>query len=93
MLAFHLAKIFIHQLGLTRIKKRKPKKRWEEVLELDMIARGLQRLDAQDCALWRLNCKTRLTPTCWKNLLGSRNEGRCTLQEQNDDDEGLIRIV
>ena len=34
-------------LEVERTKKR-PKKRLKEVLECDMIARGLQRLDAQD---------------------------------------------
>ena len=33
-------------------KKGRPKKRWREVLECDMTARGLQRLDAQDRKRW-----------------------------------------
>ena len=50
-----------------------------------MIARGLQRLDAQDHARWRLGCENPLTPAFEKNLLGSRNE--YTLLEQNSDDD------
>ena len=44
-----------------------------EVLECDMIARGLPRLDAQDHERWQLGFKNRLTPACGKHLLGSRN--------------------
>ena len=54
-------------------KKERPKKRSKEVLECDMIARGLQRLDAQDRERWRQGCKNRLTTACGKHLLGSRN--------------------
>ena len=35
-------------LEVDGTKKERPKKRWKEVLECDMTARGLQRLDAQD---------------------------------------------
>ena len=35
-------------LEVDETKKGRPKKRWKEVLKCDMIARGLQRLDAQD---------------------------------------------
>ena len=51
----------------------RPKKRWKEVLECDMTARDLQRLDAQDRERWQLRCKTQLTPACGEPLLGSRN--------------------
>ena len=52
-------------------KKRKTeKKRWKEVLECDMTARGLQRLDAQDRERWRLGCKNQLTPACGKTSAG-----------------------
>ena len=54
-------------------KKGRPKKRWKEILECDMTARGLQRLDAQDCERWRLCCKNQLIPACGEPLLGSRN--------------------
>ena len=54
-------------------KKGRPKKRWKEVLECDMTARGLQRLDAQDRERWRLGWKNQLTPACREPLLGSRN--------------------
>ena len=43
-------------LEVDGIKKGRPKKRWKEVLECDMTARGLQRLDAQDRERWRLGC-------------------------------------
>ena len=35
-------------LEVDGTKKGRQKKRWKEVLECDMTARGLQRLDAQD---------------------------------------------
>ena len=54
-------------------KKGRPKKRWKEVPECDMTARGLQRLVAQDHERWRLGCKNQLTPACGGPLLGSRN--------------------
>ena len=53
--------------------KKRPKKMCKEVLEFDMTARGLQRLDAQDRERWRLGCKNQLTPACGEPLLGSRN--------------------
>ena len=59
-------------LEVKRTKKR-PKKRWKEVLECDMIARGLQRLDAQDRESLPLGCKNCLIPACGKHLLGSKN--------------------
>ena len=60
-------------LEVDGTKKGRSKKRWKEVLECDMTARGLQRLDAQDRERWRLGCKNQLTPTCGEPLLGSRN--------------------
>ena len=60
-------------LEVDGTKKGRPKKRWKEVLECDMTARGLQRLDAQDRERWRLGCKNQLTPACGESLLGSRN--------------------
>ena len=39
-------------LEVDGTKKGRPKKRWKEVLECDMTARGLQRLDAQDRERW-----------------------------------------
>ena len=60
-------------LEVDGTKKGRPKKRWREVLECDMTARGLQRLDAQDRERWRLGCKNQLTPACGEPLLGSRN--------------------
>ena len=61
------------KLEVDGTKKGRPKKRWKKVVESDMIARGLQRLDAQDRERWRLGCKNRLTPACGEHLLGSRN--------------------
>ena len=72
-------------LKVDETKKGRPKKRWKEVLKRDMIARGLQRLNAQDRERWRVGCKRRLTPACEEHLLGSRN--RNTLLEQEDDDK------
>ena len=60
-------------LEVDGTKKGRPKKRWKEVLESDLTARGLQRWDAQDRERWRLGCKNQLTPACWKPLPGSRN--------------------
>ena len=60
-------------LKVDGTKKGRPKKRWKEVLECDMTARGLQRLDAQDRERWRLGCKNQLTPACGEPLLSSRN--------------------
>ena len=60
-------------LEVDGTKKGRPKKRWKEVLECDMTARGLQRLDAQDRERRRLGCKNQLTPACGEPLLGSRN--------------------
>ena len=39
-------------LEVDGTKKGRPKMRWKEVLECDMTARGLQRLDAQDLEGW-----------------------------------------
>ena len=39
-------------------KKDQPKKRWKEMIEKDMLERGLKSTDAQDCSLWRLAAKT-----------------------------------
>ena len=54
-------------------KKGRPKKKRKEMLKCDMIARGLQRLDAQDHERWQLGSKNRLTHASGKHLLGSRN--------------------
>ena len=60
-------------LEVDGTKKGRPKKRWKEVLECDMIVRGLQRFDAQNRKRRRLGCKKKLTPACGEHLLGSRN--------------------
>ena len=54
-------------------KKGRSKKRWKEILECDMTAKGLQRLDAQDREKWRLGCKNQQTPAWGEPRLGSRN--------------------
>ena len=41
-------------------------KRWREVKEKDMLARGLNRGDVQDSAVWRLSCKNRPNPLVGK---------------------------
>ena len=47
----------------------------KEVLESNRITRGLQRLDAQNCATFkRLGSNNWLTPESRINMLGSRNE-------------------
>ena len=66
-------------------KKERPKKRWKEVLECDMTARCLQRLDAQDCERWQLGCKNQL-PLHAGNLCWAPEIEGSTFLEQNDDD-------
>ena len=72
-------------LEVDGTKKERPKKRWKEVLERDMTAGGLQRLDAQDRERWRLGCKNQLTPACGKLCWAPEIEESIFL-EQNDDD-------
>ena len=60
-------------LEVDGTKKGRPKKRWKKVLECDITARGLQRLDAPDRKRWRLRCKNQLTLACGEPLQGSRN--------------------
>ena len=40
-------------------KKGRPNKRWKEVVQKDMLVRGLKRTDAQDCSLWRFGWMNR----------------------------------
>ena len=61
---------------LNDAKKGMPKKRWKKVVKRDVIARGLQRMNTQDCTRSRLCCKNRLT--C---LAGEPTE----LQKEEDD--------
>ena len=70
-------------------KKGRPKKRWKKVLECGMTARGLQRLDAQDCERWRLGCKNQLIPAILhaRNLCWAPEIEGSTFLEQNDDDD------
>ena len=68
-------------------KKGRPKKRWKEVLECDMTARGLQRLDAQDRERWKLGCKNQLTPACGNLCWAPEIEGSTFLEQNNDDDD------
>ena len=63
-------------------EKERPKKKWKEELNCYMIARGLQRLDAQNCERWRLRCKSWLTPSC----MAPEIEGS-TFLAQNDGDD------
>ena len=70
-------------------KKGRPKKRWKEVLECDMTARGLQRLDAQDRKRWQLGCKYQL-PLHAGNLCWAPEIEGSTFLEKNDDDNDLI---
>ena len=52
--------------------KKRPKKRWIEVLEKDMRERGLKRIDAQDRDFRKLGCNNQLTFACRDDSLGSR---------------------
>ena len=54
--------------------KGKPKKRWKEVKEKDMLIRGLKRVNAQVCCLWKLGCKKQLTPACEENIPKQMND-------------------
>ena len=58
-------------LEVDRTKNGRPKKMWKEVLECDMTARGLQKLDAEDRERWQLGFKNQLIPACREPLLGS----------------------
>ena len=58
----------------------------EKVIEKDMLVRGLNRIDAQDRSLWGFGCKNRLTPTCGKNMPGSRKKDLTALLEQMDEE-------
>ena len=42
-------------------------KKLKEVVEKDMIVRGLKRTGGQNHLLWRLGFKNRLSPACWDN--------------------------
>ena len=53
-------------------KKGRPKKRWKEVVEKNMLITGLKRTDAQKRSLWRLGCKNRFTPARRKNKPDSK---------------------
>ena len=65
--------------NLDGTKTHRPKKRWKEVVEQDMTARGLQRINAQDCTQWRLRCKNRLIPACREDLSGSKRRKKTNL--------------
>jgi len=53
-------------------KKGRPKKRWKEVIHVDMKVRGLKRTGAVGRTLWRLGCRNRPTSVCGNNKPGSR---------------------
>ena len=54
--------------------KKEGQKRDGKVLKCDIIARGLQRLEAHDCKRWQLDCKNRLTAAYGEHLLGYKNK-------------------
>jgi len=56
------------QLTLEGSKQGRPKKRWKELVEKDMVDRGLKKTDAKDRLLWKSGYKNRLTPACRDNL-------------------------
>ena len=45
------------KIVLDGVKKGRPKKRWQEVVEQDMKIRGLERADATERSKWRLGCR------------------------------------
>jgi len=53
-------------------KKGRPKKRWKEVIDVNMKVRGLKRSNAVDRTFWSLGCRNRLTPACGDNKPGSK---------------------
>ena len=76
-------------LEVDGTKKGRLKKRWKEVLECDMTARGLQSLDAQDRERWRQGCKNHLTPASRESLQGSRNRRKHIPGAKFDDDKPM----
>ena len=73
-------------------KKDRPKKRWKEVVEKDMLARGL-RTDIPDRSFWRLGGKKRLTPAHWENKPDSwRIKIFLTLLKQMDNDDMITDV-
>jgi len=56
------------QLTLEGSKQGRPKRRWKELVEKDMVDRGLKKTDTKDRLLWKSGCKNRLTPACRDNL-------------------------
>ena len=61
---------------------RKTEKRWKEVLECDMTARGLQRLDAHCTKSWKMAITLQKpADLCWAPEIEES-----TFLEQNDDD-------
>ena len=70
-------------------KRGRPKKRWKEAVEKDMLAKGLKRSNAQDCAVCRLGCKNQLTPARGENNPGYKTQSLLSAyleQQMNDDD-------
>ena len=48
------------------------KKKWKEVVDKCMLARRLKKIDAQDRARLRFDCKNWPTPACMEQQAGSR---------------------
>ena len=56
-------------LEVEGTNQRRAKKKWKEMLKCDMIARGLQRLGAQNRERLRPGYKNCLIPACGEHLL------------------------
>ena len=53
-------------------KKGKPKKRWRDVMEKDVLVRGLKSTNAHNHSVWMLGCKNRIISACEEKQPGSR---------------------
>ena len=56
-------------LDVDGLKNGRSKKKWKDIVEKDMVNRGLKMIDAQDGLLWRRGYKNWLTPACRDNVL------------------------
>ena len=73
----------VKALDLEVDGSKKEQRDGKEVLKYDMIARGLQRLNAQDRERWQPCCKNRLPHACGENLMGFRNRRLQTTQSHS----------
>ena len=82
-------------IKLDDSKKDGSNKRWREVVEPDINAKGLQKLDAKDHTQWRLSCKNQLISASRKTCQVSGGEKRCnlTLRQSDDDASNAMHFV